>query len=244
MREPNRDATAGRDYLAFDIEIERVVPQNADDLKSYRPLGISCAATLDSQGGLILWHGRTPEGGIADRLSREEAAQLVGYLERQVDAGKTILTWNGVGFDFDILAEESGQWENCRALALDHVDMMFHVFCLKGYALGLDKAARGMGLPGKTAGMNGALAPTYWAQGRRDEVLAYLEQDVRTTLHLAQEIERRRRLQWSSNRGLPQTLDLPGGLLAAREALQLPTPDTSWMSRPWKRSKFTAWLQG
>lgn len=244
MVERNPGAAAQRDYLAFDLEIEKVVPENVGDLKAYRPLGISCAATLDSQGGLLLWYGRTAEGGIADRLSREEAVQLVHYLESQVDAGKTILTWNGLGFDFDILAEESGLWEECRALALEHVDMMFHVFCLKGYALGLDKAAKGMGLPGKTAGMSGVLAPTYWAQGQRDEVLAYLEQDVRTTLRLAQEIERRRRLQWKSSRGLPQTLDLPGGLLGAREALQLPIPDTSWMSRPWPRSKFTGWLQG
>lgn len=239
----NPGASTVRDYLAFDLEIEKVLPENVYDLKAYRPLGISCAATLDEQGGLILWHGQTPQGGIADRFNREEAIQLVRYLEHQVETGKTILTWNGVGFDFDILAEESGLVESCRELALEHVDMMFHVFCLQGYALGLDKAAKGMGLPGKTAGMSGVMAPVYWAQGRRDEVLAYLEQDVRTTLRLGQEVERKRRLQWISGRGMQQSLELPGGWLVAREALQLPTPDTSWMSRPWPRSKFTGWLE-
>lgn len=30
----------------------------------------------------------------------------------------TLLTWNGCGFDFDILAEESGMHEQCKALAV------------------------------------------------------------------------------------------------------------------------------
>ena len=45
--------------------------------------------------------------------------------------------------------------------------MMFHFFCVQGYALGLDRAAKGMGLAGKLPGMTGALAPRYWAEGRR-----------------------------------------------------------------------------
>ena len=40
-------------------------------------------------------------------MSREEAAALVHYLEDRTKEGYTLLTWNGLGFDFDILAEES-----------------------------------------------------------------------------------------------------------------------------------------
>jgi hypothetical protein len=46
------------------------------------------------------------------------------------------------------------------------VDMMFHVFCSLGYPVALDKAAQGMGLPGKPPGMSGFKAPKLWAQGR------------------------------------------------------------------------------
>ena len=87
-----------------------------------------------------------------------------------------------LGFDFDILAEESGMLEECRDLAVSHVDMMFHVFCQLGYGVGLDAAARGMELAGKSKGMSGVLAPVLWAEGRREEVLEYVAQDVRTTL--------------------------------------------------------------
>jgi hypothetical protein len=230
-------------YCAFDLEIVKPLPDGVDNWKDYRPLGISCAATLNSDGELCLWHGRTPAGGLADQISPPEAAELVAYLQAQVEAGFTPLTWNGLGFDFDILAEESGLLTECRELATWHVDMLFHIFCMKGFAVALDRAARGMGLPGKTAGMTGALAPQYWAQGRRQEVLDYVVQDARTTLELAQAGERTRALRWITTAGKLQSLPLAKGWLTVREAMFLPEPDVSWMRAPWKRSKFTGWLR-
>ena len=46
----------------------------------------------------------------ADRMSREEAAApwAATSPRRSNRASYTLLTWNGVGFDLDILAEESG----------------------------------------------------------------------------------------------------------------------------------------
>ncbi len=232
-----------RNYLAFDIEIARQIPEGAQDWKSFRPFGISCAATLTHEGQLISWHGKTQTGDLADQMNQAETAELVHYLSQAIKTNYTILTWNGLGFDFDVLAEESGLEDNCKDLALDHIDMMFHLFCIKGFALGLDKAAKGMGLPGKPPGMTGELAPIYWAEGRRDEVLDYVAQDVRTTLDLAHVVEQRHKLRWISKRGKPQSLFLPDGWLNVDEALELPEPDTSWMSNPWPRSKFSGWLQ-
>ena len=67
--------------------------------------------------------------------------------------------------------------------------MMFHVLCRLGYGVSLDAAARGTGVDGKPEGMNGKLAPTLWAEGKREEVLRYVAQDVRTTLELARVCE-------------------------------------------------------
>jgi hypothetical protein len=232
-----------RKYVAFDLEIANPIPDGGGDWQAYRPLGIACAATLSVDGQLDLWHGRSPGGEITDRMSPEELGPLVDHLQGWVAQGYIPLTWNGLGFDFDILAEESGRLADCRDLARLHVDMMFQVFCLKGYGLALDTAAKGMGLPGKPAGMSGALAPQYWMAGRRQEVLDYLEQDVRTTLALAQAVERERGLSWTARSGRPQFLPLPAGWLTVQEAMQLPLPDTSWMRRPWPRAKFTGWLE-
>jgi hypothetical protein len=230
-------------YCAFDIEIVKPLPGDVDDWKASRPLGISVAATLNIDGELRLWHAQTPDGKIADRLSQAGAAELVAYLQNQVESGYTILTWNGLGFDFDILAEESDQVGNCKRLALWHVDMMFHLFCAKGFTLALDKAAKGMGLPGKTPGITGEMVPRIWAEGKRQEVLQYVTQDVRTTLDLATVTEMRHALNWISGTGKPQTLPLPRGWLRVQEALSLPEPDTSWQRRPLKRGKFTDWTK-
>src|SRR5450759_3950684 len=167
-------------YLAFDIETSKDVPGEEFNWRAHRPLGISCAATLTSDTDQPrLWYGKTPDGLPDKRMSREDAQGLVQYLSSMAASGFRILSWNGLGFDFDVLAEESGAAASCRDCALGHVDMMFHVVCAKGYPVGLENAAKGLGLPGKPPGMSGALAPKLWAEGHFKEVLEYVAQDVR-----------------------------------------------------------------
>lgn len=223
-------------YVAFDIEIAADIPEGAADWKQYRPLGITCAATLASDEA----EPQTWSGG--DRMTVGEVCALVDYLQDMESEGYRILTWNGLSFDFDILAEESGRHEECADLALGHIDMMFHVFCLRGHFLGLDKAAKGLGLPGKTEGVSGAMAPQMWADGRQAEVLEYVAQDVRTTLAVAQGVDQLGEVRWTSQRGKPNGIDIDRWL-TAKEAQQLPLPDTSWMNAPVSRGKFTAWME-
>jgi hypothetical protein len=98
-------------------------------------------------------------------------------------------------------------------------------------------------VPGKPAGMEGSLAPRYWAEGKWALVLDYVAQDARTTLALARAVEAHGELQWTSERGSRQILPITGGWLTVRQALALPEPDTSWMRRPLRRSRFIQWLK-
>ena len=231
-----------RKYLAFDLEIAKEIPEGGD-WRANSPLGISCAATLASDTSeLVTWHGETPNSDPSGRMSREEVGTMVKALMAMVDAGYTLVTWNGLAFDFPVLAEESGLDSECQGLAANHVDMMFHLFCVKGYRLSLNAAAKGMGLAGKTPGMTGADAPKLWAEGKYRQVLDYLAQDVRTTLDLTLVCEQRRALLWTSQRGNPMELGLPRGWLTVQGAVKLPEPDTSWMTNPPRRGEFTAWL--
>lgn len=232
-----------RKYCAFDLEIARPLPDGIDDWKANRPLGITCAATLAGDGEVKTWFGEEPGGAPADRMSQAEASRLVDYLRSQTEAGYVLLTWNGLGFDFDILAEESGRLGDCRTLAQAHVDMMFHVFCLKGFGVALDRAAQGMNLPGKLSGLTGADAPRLWADGQRQLILDYVAQDVRTTMAVALKAEQQRQLSWISAAGRLQYLPLPNGWLTAEDAAILPLPNTSGLRNPWPRSKFTGWLK-
>jgi hypothetical protein len=230
-------------YLAFDIETAKDIPGDDFNWRAHRPLGIACAATLASDTDQpLLWYGKTGDASPQPRMSRADAEGLVQYLSGMAAKGFKIVTWNGMGFDFDILAEESGAAASCAECALGHVDMMFQVVCSLGYPIGLDNAAHGMGLPGKTPGMSGAEAPRLWAQGRFQQVLEYVAQDVRTTLEIARTGEQRRRLEWITRRGTKSSMPLANGWLSVQEALRLPEPDTSWMKAPLPRRDFTGWL--
>jgi hypothetical protein len=233
-----------RRFLAFDIETAKDVPGEDFNWRPHRPLGIACAATLASDSNEVrLWHGKTKNGQPSAQMVRADAESLVDYLAKMASDGFTILTWNGLGFDFDVLAEESGACARCKEFVLQHVDMMFHIVCALGYPVSLELAARGMGLPGKPPGMSGIKAPQLWAQGRFQEVLDYVSQDVRTAIAIAQAAEKRRQFHWITRKGTKSTMALPKGWLSVREALQLPEPDTSWMTRPLKRQQFMGWMK-
>ena len=211
--------------------------------KAQRPLGISCAATLAAGSSEpVLWHGVAKGNRPASRMCRKEVVKLVEYLANQVRQGYAVVTWNGVDFDFDILAEESGMLGECQRLARDHVDMMFHVVCQLGFGVSLDSAARGMGLSGKHSGLSGAVIPQLWAEGRRQEVLEYVSQDVRMTLELAETCETCRHLRWVTRGGSRREMPLPVGWRSVNSASKLPDPRCTWMGSQWSRKAFTAWL--
>lgn len=238
-----------RRYLAFDLEIAALIPDDAQDWKQYRPLGITCAAiawhgddgietqTFHGNATGELWSDATP----APRMTAIECRDLVKDLRYLAQKGHTILTWNGLSFDFDILAEESGTHAECAELATNHVDMMFQVFCTRGYPLGLDTVAKGLGLSGKVEGMSGALAPQLWADGKYEQVLEYVAQDVRTTLEVALAVEKRGGFSWIAKSGRRNSLDIKRWL-TVKECLKLPESDNSWMSDPIPRERFTSWM--
>ena len=122
-----------RRYLAFDVETAKQFPGDFSDWRKHRPLGICCAATVAGDTGEVrLWHGVSDDDRPAERMNATELGELVKYLLEMSGQDYTIVTWNGLQFDFDILAEESELWNNCRGLARGHVDMMFHVVCQLG----------------------------------------------------------------------------------------------------------------
>jgi hypothetical protein len=231
-----------RKYLAFDVETATLPDWGHNRSRRHR-LGITCAATLASdEPSPRLWYARADDGRPADRMQQADARQLVDYLAGKAAEGYTPLTWNGLEFDFQVLAEESGALEECRRIAWNHVDLMFHVFCVQGYRIALTKAAQGMGIRGKPEGMSGIMAPGLWAEGRRPEVLDYVCQDVRIPMELARTCTDRGEFCWITSGGRLKRMPLRRGWLPVHEALALDEPDTSWMSSPTPRCEFTNWL--
>ena len=230
-------------FLAFDIETAKEVPGTDFQWKPHRPLGITCMASMSTGDAKPrVWCTRHADGTPASQMSRNDVAEFIRFVVQAQSDGVIPLSWNGLGFDLDVLAEESGLNAECIQLARTHVDMMFHVVCAKGFPVALANAAAGMRVPGKTAGVTGFDAPGMWKNGQFDAVMEYVAQDVRVTMEVATAAIRRREFAWKTRKGTLSTLPLPAGWLSVEQALRLPLPDTSWMTTPLPRDSFTSWL--
>jgi len=219
-------------YLAFDLELASLQAGVND---------ITCAATLrEKDPEPVLWFsGSAPD--YAPRMFTSDCKSLVAYLEDQVSKGYTLLTWNGLGFDFRILAEQSQEEERCGQLAMgQHVDMMFQIACVKGYPVGLAAALAGQGLPGKK-GMKGDEAPAMWLSDP-EKVLEYVAGDVEGTLAVALRVQEAELFRWTSKSGRPQVM-LVNQWLTVKECLTLPEPDVSWMKDPRPRKEYYSWIE-
>lgn len=234
--------------VAFDLETAIAAP---DDPTASYALGITCAATAVADQSPILWHGEEQLGCYPKQMSADDCIDLARYLIEMVQAGYHIVAWNGLGFDFRVLAAHmptQADYANVVDLALSHIDPAFQMLCQKGFMVGLDAAARGMDVGTKMAEMDGMKAVEMWPTVRANQeiVLEYVAQDARVTADTYRAIVKARRLSWISKRSGRANSWRPsisGGsrLLAVRECLALPEPDTSWMSDPWPRSKFAGW---
>ncbi len=230
-------------YCGFDIETAKILPEDFGDLHDHRPLGISCAAFwCEDTDKAEVFYSIDSNDNAAEKMSVEDLCSFVECLIDKVKQGYTIVTHNGLGFDFDILAEESGRLDDCRELALNHIDMMFHFFCGKGFVIGLNAAAKSIGVS-KPEDIDGSVAPQLWKDGNHQQVLDYVAQDCRLTLDVALTSEKNKKITWVTRKGSTAYFSLPNGWLPVNEAMNLPLPDTSWMDNPWERSKFTAWLK-
>ncbi len=230
-------------YLGFDIETAKILPDDFGDLHDHRPLGISCAAVwCEDKGQAEVFYTKETSGNAAEKMSINDLSQLVDFLIEKTKQGYTIVTHNGLGFDFDLLGEESGRLDDCRDLALNHIDMMFHFFCGKGFAIGLNAAAKSIGIS-KPEDIDGSVAPKLWKEGHHKQVLDYVSQDCRLTLDVALTSEKNKKITWITRKGSTSYFSIPAGWLPVIEAMELPLPDTSWMDNAWERSKFTGWLK-
>jgi RNase_H superfamily len=231
-----------RKYLAFDIETYKIIPNLVGELLAHRPLGISCIGALCAdESNPRLFYSKGGDGRPTGPMQKQDVAAFINFLLEQTTAGYTLLSFNGLGFDFDVLAEESGRLDDCRQLAFDHVDVMFHVFCTQGYPVGLGAAAQAIG-QAKSQDVDGELAPQMWQDGQRQKVLDYVAQDCKVTLNVASQAESKHRFSWVTKKGGTSGFALPRGWLTVREAMALPLPDTGWMDKPLQRSRFTQWL--
>jgi hypothetical protein len=181
-------------------------------------------------------------------MNTDEADKLVEAMNIMVSFGYKIVTWNGFAFDFPVLQAECSEEvkPDVTRLALGHIDMMWHFFCMKGYRVGLDAVSKGLGFGGKTEGMSGAMAPKMWKQSPLDrlKVLNYVDKDAILTVEIALATEEQGYFEWTARSGKLNIFRFlqEDRWLTVEEAWRLPKPNTSWMDKPIKREEFAWWL--
>lgn len=162
MAEKNR-------YVSWDIETAELLPRAEFNARSR----ISCAATHSPLYGFREWASDDGAGGYEKFMTTKRADTMLKYMSDAQEVGHKILTWNGMGFDFPVLASlvSPDKRKQVMQLALDSTDVMLAFVCDMGYRLSLAAAAKGSKVGGKTAGMKGDLAPLLWSgwEGDRSE---------------------------------------------------------------------------
>lgn len=226
-------------FAGWDIEIAVDVP-NGEDWHLHRPLGITCAS-LVADDLEVVWYAGKSSGTYNPRMSTDEAQRMFWDMFAYSHL-YDIVSWNGLAFDFDVMAEESQMKQECVDLALNHYDIMFQFFCENGFPVGINNVAKGCNLPEKLEGMHGDLAPKMWADGHYQEVIDYNIQDSRMALNIANYLEKEKYLYWITKAGLRKVRPFRK-LLTVDECKGLPKPDNSWMTNPPKREDYLAWLK-
>jgi hypothetical protein len=254
-------------YVAFDLETDGLVVPGTP------PPQVTCGVTIkmDRVGaGLFAtdtpmrWHepGALVSGAV---MSPEAIARLIDYMWSEHLQGFVPLSWNGLGFDFRVLAlhtalfqteaERCVYGERVRLLALRGADPMFAFFMHRGFPIKLSKCAQGFHTPLNKSG-DGVDAIDAWMQGTeatRVGVLNYCECDVGVLVMVASCIDGRGTVVWTtkSDRTMDWKMERgrrgggprppPDPFESCANLVVLPQPDNTWMDVPIKMSQFFDW---
>ena len=238
------------EILGFDLEVCNMLDIDKP-LAEQLPMGITCAVVSRVQAPIAIFRPPMTAGRYEDKLTTDRCIFLAEYLCEADFSGDTIVTVNGLGFDFRVLwAEIEGEFPAAPFVRMvkNHVDLGFAMLCGLGYMGGLVAMGKGMGVGSKTEGMDGVRAVELWKGGKeaQDNVIVYCSRDAELTAQVYNAVVTRKSLTWITKAGKSRDFDfgMDVSKLAVARALEFSEPDTSWMTSPRKRVDCLGWLDG
>lgn len=251
-------------YLTFAILPSRDVRAGSYDRGGLRSTRHS---TITGILGAVTWiAGQPPRAWVGPRLEEggwsplddSAIAQLIQYLHAQQASGCVVVSWDGMQETFAILSkfcETPSARALCEEVALSHVDIAFQMFCSRGFVAPLRGVLESMSIEDKTHGRATAFAKSSWDKGEAEQrkLLGVAREIAYTLGRLYGMVTTERNLTWRTKVGAdaywtPETLyDVAAEsdrLLMVSEALELPPPDVSWMTLPFKKARgdYLIWL--
>lgn len=251
-----------RSDVFWDCEItrNRDLPRDeiVDDVWKGWPFGISVAAVRVEGVNLLynMWGDFGPalysineklDGQLFDQkaISVSRAHGLMDTLLGYQQEGRRVFAWNGVSFDWQLLARLTGRFQDARTGALNSYDPMFQGLCVAGFPVKLESVAMAFGYPGKP--ISGGNAPQLWEDGLHDVVCEYVQADTLMLQRVVHKAEQFGGLKWLSKKNSTLfTPFFPRELLTVEQCMGLPLPDTSWAKDDGgltvTREQFIAWF--
>jgi hypothetical protein len=212
-----------------------------------------------------------PFGAYLDIMSQQNARDLADVL---IEYAKNsfVITWNGMNFDFPLLAAvcaEPYSTEIKRVALKRHIDIGYCMVTDIGFMIGLDKAAKSLGIQGKTEGMHGYLAPLLWHPERplteeelveikpfgvipgsdqaKELCLKYVGQDSKVSVDVYEALVIQKSLSWLTRTGkVVRTPWIPsfteGRLMTVYEASMIePVRTPWWPENPFNKDRIISW---
>ena len=210
------------------------------DYWQYGPARFTVASIHNSDITTDVFMSHDCDGTPAQEMSRADANRMLDYLWTSHQKGDKIFTWNGTGFDWRILAANTGELDACVELALTSYDPAFQVLCIKGMMPSLDGVLSGFGLPNKP--MKGSKAPEKWENGEFNEVVQYVISDTTNLRAVVGKIAKNYGVRWIAHSGNMNFVPFAKGFLTVEECLTLPKPNVAWMTTPMLREHVIRWF--
>jgi len=174
-------------------------------------------------------------------MQREKIIEALAAMKRLIKRGYWIVTWNGLGFDYRILAEAAQGndltvVEVCR-MAIQQIDIMYNFQCVAGFPASLENVSKAMGFNGKHIKDDTIGRLWHGSSVDQDQVIEYVERDVMATFEIYDAIMKRRgKIVWKNRKGtksaryLPMIMvdNQPVRLMNAVESVTLPYPNLDW----------------
>jgi hypothetical protein len=211
------------------------------------------ALDVDQCQDMVEWLGRSQTNGfkIATTNGAGFDFKVLAHESQEHDTCVK-LTMNHVDFLYIMLAKKGfpvGLDAMCAGMG---VEGKLHKVILKGLSPGdghpiweLIRSDYYINTSGEVVftGMGGAHAPAFWKLGFREPVLAYLTEDVRSQLEVAEAIQSKGAIHWKTKKGRVNNVWVPVNTVSECQSMFL--PDTSWMKGGpmMTRESVLAWTQ-
>lgn len=225
------------------VELYRRVEQENDkfDIWEMWPFGASLitdTSVHSHDGEARALYQEVPEGEPHWPMPLDMVNCFLDELRGRLFSGERLFTWNGTGFDYQLLARLTGRYAECAELCVNSYDPCFQALCMQGFPVGLDPAARAMGFARKE--MEGASAPLLWPTERWAEVVEYGKNDAIRLKQVVLEIMRSGGLRWITRKGGLMCLPMPK-FLTVKQCLQIPFNPPYWVTDPLIPTEVVKW---